>query len=71
LIQRTRPSDSIIADALLVADFIDSIGQSATSAGHASISERRPEADIELSCVNADETTPVRGVSKLTLPVMA
>jgi hypothetical protein len=30
LIQRTRPSDSIIANSLLVADFIDSIGQKRT-----------------------------------------
>jgi len=31
------------------------LGQSATSAGHASMSERSPEADIELSCVNVAE----------------
>ena len=33
------------------------LGQSATSAGHASMSERSPEADIELSCVNVAEDT--------------
>jgi hypothetical protein len=31
------------------------VGQSATSPGHASMSERSPEADIELSCVNVAE----------------
>jgi len=31
------------------------LGQSATSAGHASMSERSPEADIELSCVHVAE----------------
>ena len=31
---------------------MSALGQSATSAGHASVSERSPEADIELSCVN-------------------
>jgi hypothetical protein len=69
LIQKTRHLDSIVARALLVADFMDSIGQSATSAGHASMSERSPEADIELSCVNVAEEHR-RGVSKSTFPTM-
>jgi hypothetical protein len=51
LIQRTRHLDSIVARALLVAEFFDSIGQKPTSAGHASMSEKSREADIELSYV--------------------
>ena len=44
-------------------------GQSATSAGHASRSERSPEADIELSCVNVAQEHR-RDVSKSTFPAM-
>jgi hypothetical protein len=45
------------------------LGQELTSAGHASMSEKRPEADIELSCVNVAEEQR-RGVSKSTFPAM-
>jgi hypothetical protein len=45
------------------------MGQFATSAGHASMSERSAEADIELSCVNVAEEHR-RGVSKSTFPAM-
>jgi hypothetical protein len=34
---------------------MSALGQSATSAGHASMSERSPEADIELNYVNVAE----------------
>jgi hypothetical protein len=37
---------------------MSALGQLTTSAGHASMSERSPEADIELSCVNVAEGTP-------------
>jgi hypothetical protein len=46
---------------------MSAVGQSATSAGHAPMSERSPEADIELSCVNVAEEHR-RGVSKSTFP---
>jgi hypothetical protein len=48
---------------------LSALGQSATSASHMPMSERSPEADIELSCVNVAEEHR-RGVSKSTFPVM-
>jgi hypothetical protein len=36
-------------------DGMSALGQKPTSAGHASMSEKNPEADIELSCVNVAE----------------
>ena len=48
---------------------MSAMGQLATSAGHVSMSERSPEAVIELSCVNVAEKHR-RGVSKSTFPAI-
>jgi hypothetical protein len=44
-------------------------GQELTSAGHGSMSDKSPEADIELRCVDVAKEYP-RGVSKSTFPAM-
>jgi hypothetical protein len=46
------------------------LGQSATSAGHASMPERSPEADIELELREYRRRTRARGVSKSIFPAM-
>ena len=46
---------------------LPAVGQSATSAGHASMSERSPEADIEVAAQMSPKNT---GASKSTFPAM-